>query len=101
MIETQFVHKNAQVAIKLGMARGAAIIAARGENASVFQYTPKKVKLAVTGLGTASKAQVKRMCQHVLGLKAPPEPDDAGDALAVAITYAQSLKSPQFVGEEI
>jgi crossover junction endodeoxyribonuclease RuvC len=101
VIETQFVHKNVQVAIKLGMARGAAIIAAKGAQASVYQYTPTKAKLAVTGLGNATKLQVQRMCQHLLHLKTIPEPEDAADALALAIAHAQSLKSPQFLGEEI
>lgn len=101
VVETQFVHKNVQVAIKLGMARGAAIIAGKGENVSVYEYSPTKAKLAVTGIGSASKLQVQTMCQRLLGLKNIPEPADAADALGLAIAHAQSLKSPHFSGVEI
>lgn len=87
-VETQFVQKNIQSAIKLGMARGAVIIAARKQKLPVFEYTPKKAKLAVVGNGSASKEQIVGMIQRLLRLSEPPKPEDAADALALAICLA-------------
>ncbi|MEM8727107.1 MAG: crossover junction endodeoxyribonuclease RuvC [Chlamydiota bacterium] len=91
-IETQFVGRNAQSAIKLGMARGVAILAAVKRNIPVHEYAPKKAKLAALGTGGATKAQVRRMMQTLLNLTKPPTPEDAADALAIAICHANSLK---------
>lgn len=90
-IETQFVNKNSQSAIKLGMARGACLIAAAKNNIEVFEYAPKKIKLAATGTGSASKHQIAHMLQLMLGLKDPIVPHDAADALAIALCHQQSL----------
>jgi crossover junction endodeoxyribonuclease RuvC len=87
-VETQFVYKNVQSALKLGMARGAVIVACARNGVEVFEYTPKKAKLAVVGHGSASKHQVQRMVQMQLKLPSPPEPHDAADALALAICHA-------------
>lgn len=87
-VETQYVHKNVQSAIKLGMARGMILLAATLRKIPVFEYGPTQAKLAVVGHGRASKEQVKKMVQRLLNLKAPPEPDDAADALALAICHA-------------
>jgi crossover junction endodeoxyribonuclease RuvC len=87
-VETQFVYKNVQSALKLGMARGAAIIAACRQEVETFEYTPRKIKLAVVGSGSASKHQVQQMVQMQLKLSAPPQPYDAADALAIAICHA-------------
>lgn len=87
-VETQFVYKNVQSALKLGMARGAVIIAAAKCKVDVFEYAPKKAKLAVVGTGAASKSQVQHMVQMQLRLSKPPEPHDAADALALAICHA-------------
>lgn len=89
-VETQYVEKNVQSAIKLGMARGAAIIAAKRQGLSVFEYAPTKAKLAVVGNGKASKGQVQGMVKLLLSLKEIPTPEDAADALALAICHAQS-----------
>lgn len=89
VVETQYVSKNVQSAIKLGMARGVVIIAARRKGIPVFEYAPTKAKLAVVGVGSASKAQVRSMVQRLLGLAEPPTPEDAADALALAICHAQ------------
>ena len=89
-VETQYVEKNVQSAIKLGMARGAAIIAAKRQGVSVFEYAPTKAKLAVVGTGRASKEQVQGMVKLLLHLKELPTPEDAADALALAICHAQS-----------
>lgn len=91
-VETQFVCKNAQSAIKLGMARGMAILAASRKNIPIFEYAPRKAKLAVVGHGSASKQQVQKMIQLLLSLSSPPEPEDAADALALALCHAHSLK---------
>lgn len=89
-VETQFVKKNVQCAIKLGMARGAVVIAAARRNVKVYEYAPTKAKLAVVGRGHASKPQVQAMTQTLLRLQAPPEPEDAADALAIAICHANA-----------
>lgn len=87
VIETQFVQRNVQTALKLGMARGAAVIAAKMSDAYVVEYSPSTVKKAVTGLGRASKTQMQSRVQNLLRLKSPPTPEDAADALALAITF--------------
>lgn len=89
-VETQYVGKNAQSAIKLGMARGAAIIAAKRQGLSVFEYAPTKAKQAVVGNGRASKEQVQGMMKLLLRLAELPTPEDAADALALALCHAQS-----------
>lgn len=86
-IETQFVHKNVQSAMKLSMARGVIILAPTLKGISVFEYSPLKIKQAVTGRGQASKYQVQRMMAALLRLEAPPEPEDAADALACALCH--------------
>lgn len=87
-VETQFVHKNPSSAIKLGMARGVAILTARKKGISVFEYAPKMAKKAITGNGSASKLEVQRMMQLLFKLKKLPEPEDAADALAIALCHA-------------
>lgn len=89
-VETQYVEKNVQSAIKLGMARGTAIIAAKRHGLSVFEYTPSKAKLAVVGNGKASKQQVQGMIKLLLRLQVASIPEDAADALSLAICHAQS-----------
>jgi crossover junction endodeoxyribonuclease RuvC len=97
-IETQFVNKNSQSAIKLGMARGACLIAAAKYDVEVFEYAPKKIKLAATGVGGASKHQVAHMLQLMLGLKDPILPYDAADALAIALCHQQSINTKKILG---
>ncbi len=87
-IESQFVLKNVQSAIKLGMAKGMAILAAAQRNIPIFEYAPTRAKLAVVGHGHASKWQVQKMIQTILRLPSIPEPEDAADALALAICHA-------------
>lgn len=87
-VETQFVYKNVQSAMKLGMARASVLIAAARNKVPVFEYAPKKAKLAVVGHGAASKQQVQQMVQMQLKLPCLPEPADAADALALAICHA-------------
>lgn len=84
-VESQFVLKNAQSAIKLGMAKGMAFLAAARHGIPVYEFAPKQAKLAVVGYGGASKFQVQKMIQALLKLPKTPEPEDAADALALAI----------------
>jgi len=91
-VETQFVYKNVQSALKLGMARGAVIIAAARRGIEVFEYAPTKAKQAVVGNGSASKFQVQKMIQMQLKLSQMPEPPDAADALALALCHAHTRK---------
>lgn len=90
-VEGQFFHKNALSALKLGMARGMAILAAEMAGIPIFEYAPTKAKKAVVGHGGASKEQVQRMIQKHLNLSELPTPEDAADALALAICHAHSL----------
>lgn len=90
VVELQYVYKNAQSALKLGMARGAVMIAAKKNRLPIFEYAPTVAKRAVVGNGSASKYQVQGMVQKILKLSSPPHPEDAADALALAICHAQA-----------
>ncbi len=96
-VETQFVSKNPQSALKLGMARGAVLIAAAKYNVPAFEYTPSKAKRSVVGRGSATKAQVQHMMMRLLNLSEIPEPEDAADALALAICHAFNSKELDYV----
>lgn len=91
VVEQLFVHKNAMSALKLGHARGVALLVAAQSTAQVVEYTPRQVKLALTGYGAAQKDQVAFMVQKMLALNASPS-SDAADALALAITHANASK---------
>ena len=86
------MHKNAQSALKLGMAKGIAILAATKRNIPIHEYSPKKAKLAATGNGNASKQQVQRMVQMLFHLPTLPQPKDAADALALAFCHSHNQK---------
>lgn len=88
-IEQVFMSKNADSALKLGQARGCAIVCAANHGLPVSEYGPRQVKQAVTGTGAAEKAQVQHMVTAVLELSATPQAD-AADALAIALTHAYS-----------
>ncbi|MFA6915559.1 MAG: crossover junction endodeoxyribonuclease RuvC [Parachlamydiales bacterium] len=92
-LETQYVSKvNPQSALKVGMARGVAIIAARTRNIPIFEYAPTVAKRAVTGHGNASKMQVQGMVQRLLRLAKLPTPFDAADALSIALCHNNQTK---------
>ncbi|MCR4430785.1 MAG: crossover junction endodeoxyribonuclease RuvC [Tepidanaerobacteraceae bacterium] len=91
-IEELFFNKNAKTIIAVGQARGAALLAASLMNVRVFEYTPLQVKQAVVGYGRADKLQIQEMTRIILGLKEIPRPDDAADALAVALCHINSSK---------
>ncbi|MDZ7370527.1 MAG: crossover junction endodeoxyribonuclease RuvC [candidate division KSB1 bacterium] len=90
--EDVFYGPNIQSALKLGQARGAAMIAAVNARLTVAIYSPKEVKQALTGYGAASKEQVQRMVAELLRLPLNDMPTDASDALAVALCHAQRLR---------
>ena len=87
-VERLFFNRNVQTAFAVGQARGVVLLAAAEFGIPVFEYGPHEVKLAVTGSGRAGQDQVQRMFQLVLGMPVLPRPDDAADALAVAICLA-------------
>lgn len=89
-IETQFVHKNVQSAMKLAIAMGCALLTGKLKNLKVFGYSPKEVKRAIVGTGKASKDQVESAITRYLNLSRPPTPQDAADALAIAICHINS-----------
>jgi crossover junction endodeoxyribonuclease RuvC len=87
-VERLFFSRNAQTAFAVGQARGVVLLAAAERSVAVRDATPNEVKVAVTGYGAADKDQVQRMVRTVLGMTEIPAPDDAADALAVAICVA-------------
>lgn len=90
-IERVFMHRNADSALKLGQARGAALSATFAVRPRVFEYAPREVKLAVVGTGAAQKDQVQLMVTRLLNI-AGPLGADAADALAIALCHAHSRK---------
>jgi len=90
-VEEIFFFKNQTTAVKVSQARGVILLAAAQSNAQVFEFTPLQVKQALTGYGRAEKKQIQEMVKSFLRLKEIPKPDDAADALALAICCAHSL----------
>ena len=97
-VERLFFSRNVQTAFAVGQARGVVLLAAAQARVPVREATPNEVKLAVAGSGSADKLQVQQMVAAILGLKALPEPDDAADALAMAICVAHRER-PGAVGD--
>ena len=97
-VERLFFSKNAQTAFAVGQARGVVLLAAAAAEVPVREATPNEVKSAVTGYGAADKEQVGRMVAVLLGLDEPPRPDDAADAVAVAIWAANSERQSSVGG---
>lgn len=91
-VESQFMSKNAQSALKLGQARGAAVCAAVNAGLSVAEYAPRAVKQAIVGTGKADKAQMQHMMGILLGIR-EKIPEDAADALAVALCHHHTASS--------
>lgn len=88
-VEQLFFSRNVQSAFSVGQARGVALLAAARRGLAVSEYTPQQVKQAVAGYGKATKIQVQSMVQVMLALQQMPQPDDAADALAIAICHAR------------
>jgi crossover junction endodeoxyribonuclease RuvC len=97
-VERLFFSRNVQTAFAVGQARGVVLLAASQAGVAVVEATPNEVKSAIAGYGAADKEQVQRMVQVVLGMDAPPSPDDAADALAIAVWAAGAVTSGRSVG---
>ena len=91
-VEGLFFAKNAKTAMKVGQARGVILLTLVDAGLVIDEFTPLQVKQALTGYGRADKNQMQKMVQLQLGLKDKPTPDDAADALAVALTCGFSMK---------
>jgi len=91
-VENIFYHQNKKTAIIMGHVRGVAMVAAAGNDIPVYEYSPKEVKLSIVGHGGASKLQVQSMVKNILNMDIVPEPEDAADALAVAICHIHRMK---------
>ncbi len=91
-VEKLFFNKNVTTALSVGQARGVVVLAAVNKGLIIEEYTPLQVKIAVTGYGRADKNQVGEMVKSSFGLKSIPKPDDAADAIAIALTHAVSYK---------
>ena len=91
-IEDVFYGKNAKSALRLGQARGAAMVAAASAGLSIHEYSARKIKQAVTGNGNAHKEQVQFMVKATLKMDKLPEPIDASDALATALCHFQQFR---------
>ena len=89
-IEELFFNTNNTTAIPVAEARGVLIVASKQYTDKLFEYTPLQIKQALTGNGRAEKKQVQFMVKNILGLSQTPKPDDAADALAVALTHMQT-----------
>ena len=92
-IEELFFGNNVTIGIKVAQARGVILLAVQQAGVPVFEYKPMQVKQAVVGYGNATKHQVMDMTKRILGLPAVPKPDDAADAVAIALCHARSCTS--------
>ena len=92
-IEELFFNSNHTTAIPCAEARGVILLAAKQKGLDIFEYTPLQVKQSVVGYGRAEKRQVIAMVTTILGLSKPPKPDDAADALAIAVCHGNSAGS--------
>ena len=92
-VEELFFSKNITTGISVAHGRGVILLAAEKQGIPIYEYTPMQVKQAVVGYGGAEKRQVMLMTQRLLGMKEVPRPDDAADALAIAICHSRSATS--------
>lgn len=97
-VEQLFFARNVTTALAVGQARGVVLLAAARAGLSVAEYTPSEVKQAVVGYGKADKHQMGEMVRITLGLDRVPRPDDAADALAIALCHTQSAPFRLAVG---
>jgi len=92
-VEDLFFFKNAKTVISVGQARGVILLCGENNNIPQVSFTPLQIKMGITGYGRAEKKQIQLMVQRILKLEEIPKPDDAADALAIAITHIHSLNS--------
>jgi len=98
-VEELYFNVNVRTAMGVGQARGVALLAMADEGLTVAEYGPGEVKQALTGYGGAEKRQMQEMVRMLLGLPSIPRPDDAADALAVAICHLHSARLRMLTGE--
>lgn len=99
-VEKLFFSRNVRTAMAVGQARGVALLAAAYAGLPVYEYTPLEVKQAIAGYGGAGKEQVQQMVQLLLGLEQVPQPDDAADAIAVAVCHLHSARLVDLLGRQ-
>lgn len=95
-VEELFFAANSKTALSVGHARGVILLEGKKQGLDLFEYTPLEVKMAITGYGRAEKRQIQEMVKALLLLQDIPKPDDAADALAVAICHANTCKNLKF-----
>jgi crossover junction endodeoxyribonuclease RuvC len=91
-VEKLFFARNVTTAMTVSQARGVVLLCARLASLDIFEYTPMQIKQAITGYGKADKKQMQEMVRVLLKLQEIPQPDDAADALAAALTYAANVQ---------
>ena len=99
-VEQLFFSRNVKTALAVGQARGVALLALADGGVVIHEYTPLEVKQSVVGYGRAEKAQVQELVKLILGLEAVPQPDDAADALAIAICHLHSAHMTSLIESE-
>ena len=98
-VEELFFNTNITTGIAVAHGRGVILLACQQAGVKIYEYTPLQVKQAVVGYGRAEKSQVMDMVRRLCNLKAPPKPDDAADAVALALCHARSSTSLLYRGE--
>jgi crossover junction endodeoxyribonuclease RuvC len=91
-VEKLFFARNVTTAMTVSQARGVVLLCGKQAGMEIFEYTPMQIKMAVTGYGKAEKKQIQEMVRVILGLESVPKPDDCADALAAALTHAQTAR---------
>jgi crossover junction endodeoxyribonuclease RuvC len=97
-VEQLFFARNVTTAIAVGQARGVVLLAAAQQSVPVAEYSPSEIKNAIVGYGKADKRQMQEMVRIMLGLADVPQPDDAADALAIALCHAQTRQFTSRIG---
>ncbi len=91
-VEKLFFIRNVTTAMTVAQARGVVLLCGRQAGLSIYEYTPLQIKMAITGYGRADKNQIQEMVRIILKLDDIPKPDDCADALATALTHAQTMR---------
>lgn len=91
-VEKLFFARNVTTAMTVAQARGVVLLCGMQAGMEIHEYTPMQIKLAITGYGKADKKQMQEMVRVILGLESVPKPDDAADAIAAALTHAQTAR---------
>jgi len=99
-VEQPFVAKNVKAAMAIGRAQAIALLAAASRKIPTYEYTPAQVKQRVANYGASSKEQIQEMVRLQLGLEETPQPNDAADALAVALCHVQEMHVNELLGEK-